>query len=233
MRNKWAVLALALGACVVASGCDGGAQGVPPDFRPENFPIPTLEETQGGLGAVNGDTFVAKSMNGRQFITFEAEHYFDIEKGWIVTNDVPGASGNSFVQRDPGGGFDGDGGPFVDYKVRFPNEGTWYVWVRGYTTHADDNGVFMEDENGKAQPVQWCFATGNWHHSSSLRTESQHCGVRGLVTYKAVSQGAGDDLTRVIRFRARDAGFRFDRVTMVDQLIYIPLGVGPPESDRE
>lgn len=225
-------MAVALTASIVAVGCDGGVQGVPPDFLPDNFPIPTGIETEGGLGAVKGDTFVTQNINGRQFIVFEAEHYHAIENGWIVTNEVGGASGGSYAQVDPGAGFNGNGGPFIDYKVRFSGPGTWYIWVRGYTTHADDNGVFVEDENGKGMVVQWCFATGNWHHSSNLRTSEDHCGIRGLVTYEVIDQGPGDDFTRIIRFRTRDAGFRMDRVTIVDQLIYIPLGFGPPESDR-
>jgi len=214
-------------------GCDAvfGPGGVPPDFIPSGFPIPAQEETIGGYGRDGGDTFVARSLNGKDLVVFEAEHALDWEDGWFTTDAEPGASGNAYLQVDPGTAF--AAGRFVDFKVRFSHEGTWYCWVRALMKSADDNGVYLENEKGELLPMQLCFATDAWHHTSSLRTQTEHCGIRGLVTYEVTANGPGDDLTRVIRFRSRDAGFRFDRGMFVDTLFYIPMGLGPPESDRQ
>lgn len=233
MRVGRMVAGTVLIACL--AGCEGlfGPQGLPPDFIPEGSPIPTEAETVGGYGADGGDTFVTQSYPGRDLVVFEAEHALSWEDGWFLTSEKPGASGDLYLQRDPAGRFAGEGGPAVDFMVRFSHEGTWYCWVRALVATADDNGVFLVDEDGELKPIQWCFASGAWHHSSNLRTDDEHCGIRGLVTYDVKAAGPDDDLTRDIRFRARDAGFRFDRALFVDTLFYIPLGFGPPESDRE
>jgi len=42
---------------------------------------------------------------GKDIVVFEAEHALDWEDGWFTTDAEPGASGNAYLQVDPGTAF--------------------------------------------------------------------------------------------------------------------------------
>jgi hypothetical protein len=100
----------------------------------------------------------------------------------------------------------------VSYKVQVENPGKYYVWVRAFSTGAEDNGIHV-GLNGtwpeSGQRMQWCEGKNQWTWASKQRTEEVHCGEEQLIFLEIPSPGE-----HVVSFSMREDGFRFDKFVL-------------------
>jgi hypothetical protein len=152
-----------------------------------------------------------------------------------------GASGNAYVECLPdtrvmdydfieeGAIYgEGEGGARLDFEIDFETAGTYYVWVRAYSTGTEDNGVHVGvdgeiPESGRK--IQLC-AKNQWSWTNAQRgSGGSSCGVNGTITVTIWNPGR-----HTISFHQREDGFEFDRFVMTTNPGYVPTGVGPAES---
>lgn len=113
----------------------------------------------------------------------------------------------------------------VHYKVKINNPGRYYVWVRCYSSGAEDNSVHVGfngtwPEHG--QRMQWCEGKNAWTWASKQRTEKEHCGVLKEIYLDIDKVGVQD-----IQFSMREDGFEMDKFIITKDINYIPEGEGP------
>ena len=114
----------------------------------------------------------------------------------------------------------------LHYPVYFENTGTYYVWVRAYSTGSEDNGLHV-GLDGKwpesGQRLQWCEGKQTWRWDSKQRTEQQHCGEPGKIFLEVNKPGL-----HTVLFSMREDGFEFDRwLITTDPNFKRPKGIGP------
>ena len=155
-----------------------------------------------------------------------------------------GASGDAYVEClpdsrvthddafEPGCFYEGGtGGAQLDYEIDFATTGTYYVWIRGYTTGTEDNGLHVGvdgemPESGRC--IQWCQPRDQWIWSSAKRdTGGSSCGVNCTIMVDINTPGI-----HTISFYQREDGAEIDRFLMTTDAGYTPVGAGPRESDR-
>jgi hypothetical protein len=113
----------------------------------------------------------------------------------------------------------------LHYKVKINRTGRYYVWVRAYSSGAEDNSVHVGFDNiwpEHGQRMQWCDGKNNWTWASKQRTEQQHCGVPKEIYLDIDKAGVYD-----IQFSMREDGFEMDKFILTKDINYIPDGEGP------
>lgn len=121
-------------------------------------------------------------------------------------------------------------GPTLSYRVHFDHPGTYYVWVRAYSTGTEDNGIHAGIDGSwpaTGERVQFCSGKNQWTWSSAQRDSGSppsSCGVPNTITLDVPSVGE-----HVVSFSMREDGFEFDKWIMTDDVGYVPSGAGPPE----
>lgn len=140
-----------------------------------------------------------------------------------VTHDDPIQEGESI--------FNNVGtGPTLTYRVYFDNPGTYYVWVRAYSTGTEDNGIHAGIDGSwpaTGERVQFCSGKNQWTWSSAQRDSGNPpsaCGAPNTVTLEVPAAGE-----HTIAFSMREDGFEFDKWIMSDDVTFVPDGAGPPE----
>jgi hypothetical protein len=97
----------------------------------------------------------------------------------------------------------------LTYNVFISSPGKYYVWVRAYSTGAEDNGLHVGID-GKwpetGQRLQWCEGKNNWTWESKQRTEKVHCGEAQKIFLQIDNPG-----NHKIHFSMREDGFEFDK----------------------
>ena len=115
----------------------------------------------------------------------------------------------------------------VHYKIHFNNPGRYYVWVRAFSTGAEDNGIHV-GLNGQwpesGQRMQWCENKMSWHWESRQRTEAVHCGEPYLIFLDIDKKGEHE-----ITFSLREDGFEFDKFLLTSDKNYVPPASEGPE----
>lgn len=139
-----------------------------------------------------------------------------------VTHDDPIKEGESIFNN-------AGTGPTLDYNVHFNTAGTYYVWVRAYSTGGEDNGIHV-GINGtfpeSGQKLQFCSGKNQWSWSSNKRDSGgTACGIPNTITIEVPSAG-----THTVQFSMREDGFEFDKWLMTTDEQYVPDGAGPDES---
>jgi hypothetical protein len=152
---------------------------------------------------------------------------------------VSGSSNNAYVEvlpdtrvtdKDeliPGENFSNEPGKLavIHYKVKINATGRYYVWVRCYSSGAEDNGLHV-GFNGTwpdhGQRMQWCDGKNKWTWAGSQRTETVHCGVPKEIYLDIDKAGIYD-----IQFSMREDGFEFDKFLLTKDINYIPKVEGP------
>ncbi|WP_020567339.1 hypothetical protein [Neolewinella persica] len=110
----------------------------------------------------------------------------------------------------PGVNFSNEPGKMaiVDYKIKFNTPGRYYVWVRAFSSGAEDNGIHV-GLNGEwpesGQRMQWCEGKKQWTWDSKQRTKEVHCGEEKLLYLDIPEAGV-----HKISFSLREDGFEFD-----------------------
>ncbi len=138
-----------------------------------------------------------------------------------VTHDDPIKEGESIFNK-------AGTGPTLTYKVNFETAGTYYVWVRAYSTGGEDNGIHVGingDFPESGQKLQFCNGKNQWTWSSAKRDSGgSACGVPHTVIIDVPSAGMHE-----IQFSMREDGFEFDKWVMTTDDAYVPDGEGPDE----
>jgi len=149
-----------------------------------------------------------------------------------------GASNNTYLEILPdtrvsdkdkliqGENFSGEPGKMavIHYKVKFSNPGRYYVWVRAYSTGAEDNGLHVGFDNtwpDHGQRMQWCEGKNAWTWASKQRTEKEHCGEPKEIYLDIDKAGIHE-----IHFSMREDGFEFDKFLLTKDINFIPDGEG-------
>jgi hypothetical protein len=113
----------------------------------------------------------------------------------------------------------------VHYKVKINNPGRYYVWVRCYSSGAEDNSIHVGFDNTwpeHGQRMQWCEGKNAWTWASKQRTEKEHCGVPKEIYLDIDKAGIHD-----IQFSMREDGFEMDKFILTNYIGYVPEGEGP------
>jgi hypothetical protein len=138
-----------------------------------------------------------------------------------VTHDDPFTDGSFYEDTT---------GAALHYEITFENAGTYYVWVRQFSTGTEDNGLHVGvdgDLSPSGQKMQWC-GPNEWRWSNAQRdTGGTPCGVNGTIMVTVPSAGL-----HTISFYQREDGFEFDRFLMTTDAGFAPSGGGPVESPR-
>ncbi|WP_206667120.1 DUF5060 domain-containing protein [Seonamhaeicola maritimus] len=190
-------------------------------------------EEKNGLLAVEGEAFHYNSNNGspRKFYVHEKGGKFPFTSH---DDHLKGASGDAYIEAMPdtrkthddklivGENFfpvPGIGG-MVSYKVKINTPGTYYVWVRAYSTGPEDNGLHV-GVNGEwpesGQRIQLCKGKHNWTWSSAQRVPENHCGYAQTIT---LTFDKADEY--IVSFSMREDGFELDKWMLVKDKSYIP-----------
>ncbi|TWO33112.1 hypothetical protein E1J38_008035 [Seonamhaeicola sediminis] len=111
-------------------------------------------------------------------------------------------------------------GGMVSYKVKINNPGTYYVWVRAFSTGAEDNGLHV-GVNGtwpkSGQRIQLCQGKHKWTWSSAQRVPENHCGDPQTITLTFDEAGE-----HIVSFSMREDGFELDKWILSKDKGYIP-----------
>ena len=150
--------------------------------------------------------------------------YLEMLPDTRVTDEDPIAEGESIYNMR-------GTGPTLDYRVYFNNPGTYYVWVRAYSTGGEDNGIHVGidgDYPDSGYRIQFCAGKNQWTWSSALRDSGgEVCGVPLAAQIEVPSAGE-----HTISFSAREDGFEFDKFVLSSDESFEPSDAGPDENPR-
>lgn len=110
----------------------------------------------------------------------------------------------------------------LSYNIYFNTPGVYIVWVRAFSTGAEDNGLHVGldgtwPESG--QRIQLCPGKYQWTWSSAQRVPENHCGTEGTIRITIPEAGMHS-----IHFSMREDGFEFDKFIMALDHTYRPKG---------
>jgi hypothetical protein len=113
----------------------------------------------------------------------------------------------------------------LTYTIHFTTPGTYYVWVRAFSTGSEDNGIHVGldgtwPESGAR--MQWCEGKHTWRWESKQRTEKNHCGEPYKIFLEIKETGLHQ-----IQFSMREDGFEFDKFILTTDRDYVPVEHGP------
>ncbi len=112
----------------------------------------------------------------------------------------------------------------LHYKVNINTPGRYYVWVRAFSTGAEDNGVHV-GLNGQwpESGQRWQTVQKNkWAWDCKQRTEQVHTGVPMQLFLDI--EGAGE---HEVMFSLREDGFEMDKFVLARNKEFKPEGNGP------
>jgi hypothetical protein len=190
-------------------------------------------EENNGLLEVEAEAFHYNSNNEspRKWYLRSEAHAAPFSK---VTDHTASASGKAYIEALPdtrvthgdvliqGENFfpvPGTGG-VVSYKVNINNPGTYYVWVKAYSSGPEDNGLHVGVDGNwpeSGQRIQLCKGKNAWTWSSAQRVPENHCGVPQTITLHFEKAGE-----HIISFSMREDGFELDKWILAKDKNYIP-----------
>ncbi|MFT5358573.1 MAG: hypothetical protein ACI9KE_005812 [Polyangiales bacterium] len=174
----------------------------------------------------------------------------DLPRSWYLTDadntpdfsadadpaHVEGASGGAYLESlpdtrqtgddpfEPGALYNtGGDGPTLTYRVVFETTGTYYVWVRAYSTGPEDNGLHVGidgewPESGRR--IQWCRGKNNWTWSNAKRDScGDACGCDGTIFIEVTEAGE-----HTIQIAQREDGFELDQFLLTTDMDFEPEG---------
>lgn len=202
------------------------------------------------IGAATSADFVA--------VRIEAENYNALTGGWTLTSqaniptitpdpDPPHfstASGGAYVELLPdtrvthddelrnGENYWGSPGrgPQLEYNIDIPEPGRYYVFVKAYSTGAEDNGIHVGINGHKPASgyrVQLCSGKNRWTWSSAQRVDTNHCGVTKTIFVDVDTAGSHN-----IIFYAREDGFELDQFILIKDVNAGVTDCAPIASDK-
>lgn len=189
-------------------------------------------EEKDGLLTVEAEDFHYNSNNEspRKWYVQSNENHAPFEH---ATNHSSSASGNAYIEALPdtrathkdklvqGENFypmPGTAG-VVSYKIKINNPGTYYVWVRAYSSGPEDNGLHVGVDGTwpeSGQRIQLCQGKHQWTWSSAQRVPENHCGYPQTITLTF------EEGEHIVSFSMREDGFELDKWMLVKDKNYIP-----------
>ena len=176
------------------------------------------------------DSDLHTAVNG--VIAIEAEHAVEnssaANRTWIA-GSRSGARGGASMITNPDSGsirFNKNDTPNLRYKVKFPEAGTWNVWVRGWGDNVGNEGksdsvhVGINGTLAGATAIQGFPASG-WAWSNTTRGH-------GFATVQVGSAGQ-----HMIDVWMREDGFEIDALVLTKNSSYVPSGMGPSEQHAD
>lgn len=218
------------------------------------FNVATLLQAQTEKPIVN-DKLIFEEQNGRIAVEAELfyKQSQSETRQWYITSSgnlptatpnpdpehITGSSGNAYIEILPDTrvthadkliqdeNFSNVPGKMgvVHYKVKINTPGRYYVWVRAYSSGAEDNGLHVGFDNtwpDHGQRMQWCEGKNQWTWASKQRTEKEHCGVPKEIYLDIEKAGVHD-----IQFSLREDGFEMDKFILTKDINFTPEGEGP------
>lgn len=203
----------------------------------------TIFEEINGLVAVEAEHFAAQILAEKRkwYVTSAAqkpqaspdgdESHEATASGEAYLEVLPDTRRNNTNKLIHGENFSNEPGKLavLVYPVHFNTPGRYYVWVRAYSTGAEDNGLHVGldgtwPESG--QRLQWCEGKNSWQWESKQRTNEQHCGEPYKIFLDIEYHGL-----HTVEFSMREDGFEFDKWLMTkDRDFTRPEGPGPLEN---
>lgn len=207
---------------------------LPPCRTPDDFdretgqPLPVRQRPRPSKAEMK---CAAQERSG--FVKVEAEQFVAQEKTdkreWkLIKDDAPAASasGKAYLKALPdtrrthddklinGENFSNKPGEMavLHYRVNFTTPGRYYVWVRAYSSGAEDNSIHVGLDGAWPESgarMQWCDGKNSWRWDSKQRTEANHCGEPGKIYLDVTTAGV-----HTISFSMREDGFAFDQWLM-------------------
>jgi hypothetical protein len=145
--------------------------------------------------------------------TASGKSYIEAMPDTRVTHDDNLIHGENFFPVAGTGGV-------VSYKVKINTPGTYYVWVRAYSSGPEDNGLHV-GLNGKwpesGQRIQLCKGKNEWTWSSAQRVPENHCGYAQTITLNFEKAGE-----HIVSFSMREDGFELDKWILTNDKNFIP-----------
>jgi hypothetical protein len=108
----------------------------------------------------------------------------------------------------------------VSYKVKISNPGTYYVWVKAYSSGPEDNGLHVGIDGtwpDSGQRIQLCKGKNAWTWSSAQRVPENHCGYPQTIALKFEKAGE-----HIISFSMREDGFELDKWILAKDASFVP-----------
>jgi len=147
-------------------------------------------------------------------------------KTWVSRTNHAGFSGASFLSAEPNAGtiFDGDysgTAPEIRFQVRFATTGTYYIWVRGYSTGFADDSLHVGLDGTAVTTGEKIseFPIGSWAWTSSAMDNVRRATL--------VVSSAG---VHTVNVWMREDGFSFDKLLLTTSSGLTPSGAGPAQS---
>jgi len=207
-------------------------------------------EEQGGLVAAEAEFFYKQSLTEiRQWYITSSGNLPTVTPNPDEAH-IAGASGNAYIEvlpdtrvtskdklikfEDPGS--TGETAKLVNftdvpgklavlhYKVKINHPGRYYVWVRAYSSGAEDNGLHVGFDGNwpeHGQRMQWCEGKNQWAWASKQRTEKVHCGEPKEIYLDIDKAGVHE-----IQFSMREDGFEMDKFILSNDPEFVPEGEG-------
>ncbi len=145
--------------------------------------------------------------------------YLELLPDSRVTHDDPLIPGTNFSNEPGKIGI-------LNYKVYIHQPGKYFVWVRGFSTGTEDNGLHVGLDGvwvESGQRMQWCEGKNEWTWESKQRTQENHCGEAGKIFLDIKKPGH-----HTVSFSMREDGFEFDKWVLSSEY-QKPSGQGPQE----
>ncbi len=120
-------------------------------------------------------------------------------------------------------------GPIVSYFISFPVPGTYYLWVRGFSTGTEDETVHVGLDRDWLTSViaKLCSDGQGWQWASHERVDKFSCGNIGELRLEVPSAGL-----HTVSFAAREDGFELDKWLLTTDATFVPRDKGPEETPR-
>lgn len=164
--------------------------------------------------------------NGMVVLEAEDASIVNRAQSWLPQTGFTGFSGTAYLSAQPNSGMNNSTGyvgvsPEAQFRVKFAQTGTYYVWVRAYSTGPADDSINIGLDGAAVASGETLsmFPAGTWAWSN------QKMDNVGRVTLNIASAGV-----HTINVWMREDGFNLDKLVLATSSTFTPTGLGPGES---
>ncbi len=197
-----------------------------PYIEPALPGTPVYEEKNGTL-SIEAESFI-KTID-RKPAGFENVH------SWQINNDKSGFSGDGFVQILPDEYCEGCDGPRsprdasgaeLVWRIKINTEGIYHIWIRGMSMGGESNGCHIGVDGvlpymGPGSNISGFRPHNEWVWENKYKHDAQQPKL-------FLSKGE-----HTLHLWQRDDGFRCDKIVLVNDKSFKPVGTGPDMSIKK
>jgi PKD repeat protein len=202
----------------------------------------TVTDDDGESGTTMTDVVATDPVGGGPFlesdglVVMEAENYHaTVERSgdsWLESIDPTGFSGDAAMASGPDDGTRvrtdvANIAPEMSFDVEFTTTGTYYIWlrawapdIRGKAMFAGLDGVIANDGIAAGGSGSWGDGVGEWTWSNT--------GKRATPVFVDVTTPG----VHTIQVWMGDDGVIVDKVILSTDPLFVPVDLGPPESEQ-